>query len=94
MRRRDHSEVFAQRARISRMACCFKHAIRYFKENEIKMIPTAKRIQNEIEDLTSAKMLDTPNTERARNAKKSCRPSRPTSKKCSGYRSRSMKKAV
>ena len=54
----------------------------------------AKRIQNEIEDLTSAKMLDTPNTERARNAKKSCRPSRPTSKKCSGYRSRSMKKAV
>ena len=30
-------------------------AMRYFKENEIKMIPTAKRIQDEIEDLTSAK---------------------------------------
>ena len=29
--------------------------MRYFKENEIKMIPTAKRIQNEIKDLTSAK---------------------------------------
>ena len=55
MRRHDRSEVFAQRARISRMACCFKHTMRYFKENEIKMIPTAKRIQDEIEDLTSAK---------------------------------------
>ena len=30
-------------------------AMRYFKENEVKMIPTAKRIQDEIEDLTSAK---------------------------------------
>ncbi len=30
-------------------------AMRYFKENGIKMIPTAKRIQDEIEDLTSAK---------------------------------------
>ena len=30
-------------------------AMRYFKENGIKMIPTVKRIQDEIEDLTSAK---------------------------------------
>ena len=30
-------------------------AMRYFKENEVKMIPTAKRIQDEIEELTSAK---------------------------------------
>ena len=30
-------------------------AMRYFKENGVKMIPTAKRIQDEIEDLTSAK---------------------------------------
>ena len=30
-------------------------AMRYFKENEVKMIPTVKRIQDEIEDLTSAK---------------------------------------
>ena len=30
-------------------------AMRYFKENSVKMIPTAKRIQDEIEDLTSAK---------------------------------------
>ena len=30
-------------------------AMRYFKENGIKTIPTAKRIQDEIEDLTSAK---------------------------------------
>ena len=30
-------------------------AMRYFKENEVKMIPTAKRIQDEIEDLTSQK---------------------------------------
>ena len=30
-------------------------AMRYFKENGVKTIPTAKRIQGEIEDLTSAK---------------------------------------
>jgi len=30
-------------------------AMRYFKGNGVKMIPTAKRIQDEIEDLTSAK---------------------------------------
>ena len=30
-------------------------AMRYFKENGIKTIPTVKRIQDEIEDLTSAK---------------------------------------
>ena len=30
-------------------------AMRYFKENGVKTIPTAKRIQDEIEDLTSAK---------------------------------------
>ena len=30
-------------------------AMRYFKENEVKMIPTAKRIQDEIDNLTSAK---------------------------------------
>ena len=30
-------------------------AMRYFKENGIKTVPTAKRIQDEIEDLTSAK---------------------------------------
>lgn len=30
-------------------------AMRYFKENEVKMIPTAKRIQDEIEELTSTK---------------------------------------
>ena len=69
-------------------------AMRYFKENGIKTIPTAKRIQDEIEDLTSAKMPDTLNTARARNARKSCRPLRPTSKKSSDYRSRSMKKVV
>ena len=30
-------------------------SMRYFKENGVKMIPTDKRIQDEIEDLTSAK---------------------------------------
>ena len=30
-------------------------AMRYFKENEVKMIPTVKRIQDEIEELTSRK---------------------------------------
>ena len=30
-------------------------AMRYFKENGFKTIPTVKRIQDEIEDLTSAK---------------------------------------
>ena len=30
-------------------------AMRYFKENGVKTIPTVKRIQDEIEDLTSAK---------------------------------------
>ena len=30
-------------------------AMRYFKENGIKTIPTVKRIQDEIEDLTSQK---------------------------------------
>ena len=30
-------------------------AMRYFKENGVKIIPTVKRIQDEIEDLTSAK---------------------------------------
>ena len=30
-------------------------AMRYFKENGVKTIPTVKRIQDEIEDLTSQK---------------------------------------
>ena len=30
-------------------------AMRYFKENGVKAIPTVKRIQDEIEDLTSQK---------------------------------------
>jgi hypothetical protein len=30
-------------------------AMRYFKENGIKTVPAAKRIQDEIENLTSAK---------------------------------------
>ena len=33
----------------------YEAAMLYFKENGVKTIPTAKRIQDEIEDLTSAK---------------------------------------
>ena len=72
----------------------YHYSFKYFKENGVKTIPTAKRIQDEIEELTSTKNAGYTEYRESQKHEKSCRPSRPTSKKCSGCRSRSMKRCV
>ena len=50
---KKNQEKFYEEHRATLML--YEAAMRYFKENGIKTVPTAKRIQDEIEDMTSAK---------------------------------------